>query len=202
MGRKMRTEATSRKKPTIRRNMETGETFAEIDVTEGDDYRIPQEDDTGNVPEFVNISSKKQNVCVPWNSDSTIPVEPLHILKGEQWRQSLTQVAPAWGRFPPFIERVRNKDGEYDKRYLLEEKQVINLINSYGVRESVKPLLNRLMDNAQLVWNGDVMKKSMDDTRIDVREPEDRKDVIIAVQKLLRKIDDFLAEQKRIKSKL
>jgi len=96
------------------------------------DNAAPQRDSDGKVPEFVNVSGTVYQLCVPDQPNDTIKIAPFGVVRGSQWRDK-AQPSKAWGRFPPFIERVpvkrggrSNPDGwKYDPEYLLTEKQVI-----------------------------------------------------------------------------
>ena len=92
------------------------------------DYSIPMQDETGVIPEFVNISRKKQIVAVPGNPGNSFRIERFGILKGAQWRE-MFQAGKTFGNHPPLKERVA-KDGEFDPKYLLTKEQMIEEIKS------------------------------------------------------------------------
>lgn len=113
--------------------------YVEIDDIDGKKVRIPLErakgeyaspmqDADGTIPEFVNVSGIRQQMVIPNDPSNTIKIEPWGILKGAQWR-SFSEPSKAWGRTPKFIERIKNKDGNYDQTYLLTEKQAIDEIS-------------------------------------------------------------------------
>lgn len=87
-------------------------------------YSVPQKDQDGTVPEFVNISGVRQQMVLPNDPNGTIRVEPWGVLRGAQWR-SFSEPAPAWGTTPRFMERKKHSDGTFDPTYLLEPQQVI-----------------------------------------------------------------------------
>lgn len=112
------------------------------------DLKTAQPDSDGVVPEFVNISGKRQIVTVPWQPADSIRVPPMGVLKGAQWR-SLSEPAPAWGHTPAFMEREK-RNGKYDEQYLLTEDQLMGIIprlkNSdpdFGARDKLKWFLNQ-----------------------------------------------------------
>ena len=102
------------------------------------DYSIPMEDATsGKVPEFVNVSSKIQIVTVPNNPNAAIKVRIFGILKGAQWsNQFRAEKKGSFGMHPPFMPRQLGKDGEYDRKYLLTEEQMLKEIEDLS---SIKP---------------------------------------------------------------
>lgn len=94
------------------------------------DPKQPQKDSDGSIPEFVNISGKQVLITVKGFPMNTIKVTKWGILKGSQWRDR-SQPAPAWGRYPPFIERKKSSSGEYDPVYMLTEDQAIEEIKKH-----------------------------------------------------------------------
>jgi hypothetical protein len=85
----------------------------------------PQPDPDGSIPEFVNVSGKVQRMIIMDQPHDTIPVQPFGVLKGAQWRM----YSEEGSRIPPYIERRRQKNGEYDSEYLLEEDQILGYFN-------------------------------------------------------------------------
>lgn len=88
-------------------------------------YAVPQKDQDGTIPEFVNISGVRQQMVLPNDPNGTIRVEPWGVLKGAQWR-SFSEPAPAWGGTPRFMERRKRADKSYDPVYLLEPQQIVD----------------------------------------------------------------------------
>ena len=78
----------------------------------------------------AHISGKQVLITVKGFPMNTIKVTKWGILKGSQWRDR-SQPAPAWGRYPPFIERKKSSSGEYDPVYMLTEDQAIEEIKKH-----------------------------------------------------------------------
>ena len=115
----------------------------EVPVGQTMDFSTPHADKDGKVPEFVNISRQIQQVCVPNNPDGTIVVPVYGILKGAQWRdKSVASNKRPWGDHPPFLERERNGNDEYDLKYLLSEGQMVHEINQLTNKKKIKKLID------------------------------------------------------------
>lgn len=112
------------------------------------DWSIPQQDEDGAVPEFVNMSGKKQIVEPPYGGVK-IEVGPWGILKGSQWRHTYAQTPD--GSPAKFQEReagvVKPTDDNpkgYDDEYLLTEEQATHHAKHWrgggatGQRDAIK----------------------------------------------------------------
>lgn len=91
------------------------------------DKRMPEKDDDGEIPMFVNITDKNQNLTIQNQPDDTIRVMPMGVVAGAQHRR-YTKPNKAWGLTPPFMER-EGVDGKFDPVYLLTETQMIELVD-------------------------------------------------------------------------
>lgn len=108
-----------------------------IPMSRSIDQREPVKDDKGNVNEFVNVSGKKLQHSFGWPQETdTMKVGPFGIVRGEQWRDK-AEPAPAWGLYPPYVERKRMSNGNYDPVYLLTEDQVLRIVE--GDKKSKDP---------------------------------------------------------------
>jgi len=142
MGKKLaKKKNLSNQRKVVVRN-EDGEPV-EIPLGSVVDYAEPIKDDKlGVVPEFVNISSKIQLLCVPHNTDGTLIVSKYGIVRGTQWRMFSLPNKKVWGDFPPFIERELLKNNKYDEKYLLSEEQMLEeldrLVRIKAIRELLK----------------------------------------------------------------
>ena len=91
----------------------------EVKIGQKVDYSIPhKDDDTGVIPEFVNISGKVQKVTIPYDEAETMNIKRFGILKGAQFRW-LANPNRVWEKHPYFMERELVK-GKYDDKYLFE----------------------------------------------------------------------------------
>jgi len=115
---------------TIAFSAETGEPVrVRVPVNTSQDHTIPQANDEGVIPEFVNVGGTVFQVCPPVGTiGETIIVPPFGILKGEQHRDK-SEPSKAWGIFPPFKERT-DVDGKFDPEYLFTEKEVIEEVTN------------------------------------------------------------------------
>lgn len=157
------------------------------------DKRHPQADADGTVPEFVNISGKVQQMSQGYpHADKTSMVPPYGILRGAQWRE-YSEPARAWGDNPMFMERKQNKDGGFDKTYLLTPTQ-INL--ECGRIKSWRWGPRRLK---MLRKNG--KKQEYDKigrSQIDVRDLyEDRAEVIKTIDNRLEELEAVAAVERK-----
>lgn len=165
-----------------------------VKVRQPVDYREPHKDaESGAVPEFVNISNKKQIIAIPGNSNS-IKVFPFGILKGAQWRDMFrtAQSLPDGINRPPFIERVREKDRGYDPKYLLTREQMLEEIGALAAMkprrtpggfdpvdaDKVKSKVKRI---EMLIANAVIVAKPGKDGRD--RAMEDREDIVTEAHK-------------------
>lgn len=178
----------------------------EIGVGTVMDHSEPQADeDTKLVPEFVNISGKVQIMTVPDNPTGTMSVPPFGILRGAQWRM-YSKEHRAWGRTAPFMERAVKKDGEkyfYDKKYLLDEGQIIDQVNQITKRKRIWDYIN----NSTILETNELTRMGLKDIhvgklhyenneKIDSRKrgPEDRSTVTATVMKRIQYLEE--AEKK------
>lgn len=174
------------------------------------DMSEPWADENGKIPEFVNVSGKVQKVCVPWQPNMTITVQPMGVLRGAQWREPYTMPNKAWGRHPYFIERVRNGNGEYHQRYILTEEQAVEQIMKFKVNvdkmrkmsrsdmggidiESIRRRTKRvraMVDNMAIV--GDVNNTRINERNLPVlvRERDDRLEVLKVETEVTRSIEE------------
>lgn len=163
-----------------------------VEVPIGDvvDFIEPQADsDTGLVPEFVNISNKIQLLCIPHDEMNTITVPRYGILRGAQWRNMSQPNHRIWGDHPYFIERV-TRDGLYDPKYLLSEKQTIDEINALAKRKRIR----EMMENAIITGEDDVGRDGIVHVS---RSREDRASVLDVAMKKSMTLDE--REQNRRK---
>lgn len=186
-----------------------GRTFMEIDPGEPNkDFSVPQPDDDGVIPEFVNISNKRQNLTVPNNPSQTISVPPMGILRGAQWRDPYTQNSDAWGRHPYFVERVREvtkptKDNPagYDRKYVLTEEQMVAEINFLGIREENKKRIRFIVDNAILNYDEESGRELMKGERknperfVPSRSRDDRIAVVALAEDKVRAIEKMIEDR-------
>ncbi|MHA1614635.1 MAG: hypothetical protein ACTSYJ_07290 [Candidatus Thorarchaeota archaeon] len=150
-----------------------------IEVEEEKRYSIPQEDDDGTIPEFVNITGKTQIIAVPYEPTESIRVPPWGILTGSQWRKPYASANKKW-RFPPFRERVKT-DEKYDEKYILSEKQVLTELeklwtNDPDDTDRVKKRIQSLVDNMVIGKDG-------------VRHMDDRVSVLTMMTDKIRKLE-------------
>lgn len=132
------------------------------------DWSIPQEDDDGSVPQFVNMTGKKAIVKPPYGA-AKIEVSPWGVLEGAQFRH--TYATSPDGMPPKFqerkegvVERTEDNPKGYDPDYLLTEEQVAWHAKHWrgggatGQRDAIKidkeftiKRLQGLLDNGKLV---------------------------------------------------
>lgn len=166
------------------------------------DLTKPQRDQDGDVPEFACVSYKRQQIAVQGQPNDTFIVEPFEVLRGEQWRH-LAEPAKAWGDFPPFWERPKDRDGEPEAgRYVLTEEQAIKLVSlvknpHYGWK-SPRSTLDGVLDLMEK--RGKLMRyDEKTGARVDDPEElyEDRPKVLAAVGKKKRELQ--AEHQRRMK---
>jgi hypothetical protein len=179
------------------------------------DRSEPWADEDGLVPEFVNVSGKIQNMCVPWQTSQTIQVLPLGILRGAQWREPYTKkgVRP-WGDHPYFIERVRGSDKKFDSSYVLTVDQAVEHLKSMrlnlgkfqkmsksdlheidlGLARSRLVRIREFVSNMKIV-DGEPDKKGYDARRIPrlIRDREDRGAVLKVESDVVDEIEQVIS---------
>lgn len=142
------------------------------------EWNIPQQDEDGTVPEFVNMSGKTQKPW-PYYGTKSIRVPPWGILKGSQWRHTFAQTpdgSPAKfeERKADVVKRTEDNPKGYDPEYLLTEEQAIFHAKHWrggganGLRDAIKTdkeytikRLQGLIDNGKFVA-GDPNKRERD----------------------------------------
>lgn len=156
----------------------------EVPMGEVVDFGEPQADEeTGRVPEFVNISSKVQLLCVPNDEMNTITVPRYGILKGAQWRHMSKRNDRVWGPFPFFVERVATESG-YDSKYLLTERQMIDEIERLAKRKRIR----ELMENSVIKGDDTYTPKGFVQAN---RSREDRPAVMDAAMRQIMKLEEL-----------
>lgn len=142
-------------------------------------WHVPQKDVDGTVPEFVNITGKKQILRPPESPGTKIEIKPWGILRGAQFRHTYVDDYPGRKRSPKFIERERGKNGEYDSKYLLTVDQVVKQIRRWrggklriDLQWAIKNIMG-IRDNGARVDGAP--------EHLDQRERDDRPEVINAV---------------------
>ena len=143
-------------------------------------YKTPQADEDGTIPQFVNVTGKVQVITIPYDPTHSIPVPAWGILEGAQWRKPYATANGQW-RNPPFRERIKDKSGEYDPKYVLTEEQTLKEIdrlwtNDVDEMERVRKRVRALVDNMILFEGG--------------RRSDDRVEVLRAMDLKVRKIED------------
>lgn len=156
------------------------------------DNAKPQADEGGKVPQFVNATTKVQKITVPNNPGGTITVPRFGILYGAQWREVYATPGKKWGLRTPFIERVRNADGEYDGRYLLTAKQMVEEIQALSKRPGNQKRIRALVDNA--VFGVDEKGRASPDG---LRTRDDRIEVLKVENEVIRRLDALQMERDR-----
>ena len=130
-----------------------GEELEAVAVKDVTDWGKPQANsETKTIPEFVNVSKKVQKHTIPYQRDNTQSVPKFGILKGEQFRSFTVNNPHHWGRFPWYVEREVNKNGEFDPDYLLTEKQMIAEIKKLSKIDRIRHLINnsKILDTEEL----------------------------------------------------
>ena len=136
-------------------------------------------------------------------------VKRMAVLKGEQWRYPYTKEAPAWGRYPWFIEReqgvverTEENPGGYDREFVLTEQQVLHEISQFGITKEAKKRLRYLCDNAKFRYDESGKELMMQEAKnpnqlIPARDRDDRSKIINAAADKIRAIEDMLETRER-----
>jgi hypothetical protein len=203
------TMGVTKKRRDVRRDPETGELVQVIPLADQVDLVEPQKDEDGKIPEFVNVSNRIQLVCVPNNPGATIEVPRWGILKGSQWRH-YSEESRQWGRTPPFTEREplkedvkgSGKKGEYDRKYLLTQEQVIDIIDRLGRSQSARARIRSLADNQVLRFDKDGNEEMVAEVKspnhfVPIRDRDDRIEVLQAENAKIRAIEDYIESQRK-----
>jgi hypothetical protein len=142
-------------------------------------YSVPQEDEDGTIPQFVNITGKTQIITVPYENTKSISVPPWGVLEGSQWRRPYATANKDW-QYPPFRERIKI-DEKYDEKYILTEEQVLTELeklwtNDPDEMERVKKRVQSMVDNMVVGAEG-------------VRHMDDRVSVLTLMSEKIRKLE-------------
>lgn len=111
------------------------------------DRTIPEKDVDGVIPQFVNCTGHVFQISI-YEQAVALELQPWQIVEGAQYRH-LSEPAKAWGENPPFIER-EHKEGKFDSKYLLTEKQVLNLVEKIKNAEFGRKRLKALQKNGKI----------------------------------------------------
>jgi hypothetical protein len=156
------------------------------------DFGKPQADPGGGVPEFANVTPKKQLITVPNKPGGTIRVSRFGILYGAQWREVYATAGKKWGPRTPFIERERGKDGKFDPKYLLTAEQMVGELRALDTKPGNLARVRALVDNA--VFAVDKNGRSDPDG---LRSRDDRVEVLKVENEVARSLERKAAELKR-----
>ena len=156
------------------------------------DKRVPEKDDDGEIPMFVNVTNLNQNITIPWQPNDTIRITPMGVVSGAQFRK-YTKPNKAWGVTPPFMERERIA-GKFDSSYLLSETQMIDLVDK-RVRNSEfgRDLIQVFLANGKRQHWSDEGRPRLDEDAL----MEDRPKVVAFLSKRLNVLERIWQQRKK-----
>jgi len=162
-----------------------------IPISSSTDRRTAEKDDDGLIPEFVNITKNVQQIMIQEQPNDTLIIPPMGIIFGAQHRKYI-KPAKAWGMTPPFMERVRATNGEYDPVYILTDAQMLKLASDIKGSKFGRTLVKIFLANGK--------KQKWDDNGIPLSTPdellEDRSKVVAALSKRLNLLQAVWEQRK------